>query len=99
MLCKYCKQNTIVTDGVDNRDSDETYRLRVCPRCGRTFYTVEFPVEVDERFMNDWAKYHKQHKHVIGNTYVAPDGVRKLCKDYVNRKYGLKGVKNKEKRK
>ena len=62
MLCKYCKQNTIVTDGVDNRDSDETYRLRVCPRCGRTFYTVEFPVEVDERFMNDWAKHHKQHK-------------------------------------
>ena len=93
MLCKYCKQNTIVVDGVDNRDSDETYRLRVCPKCGRIFYTVEFPVEADRRFTKDWINHHKKHKKIIKNTYFTPEGIKRL----LNKVYGRKrNKKNKE---
>ena len=92
MLCKYCKRNTIVTDGVDNRDTDETYRLRVCTRCGHEFYTVEFPVEVDARFKKDWVKHHKHHKKIYGyggHTYYTPNGIKKL----LNVMYGVKNSK------
>ena len=79
MLCEKCKTNTIVIDGVDNRDTDETYRLRVCPKCGRTFYTVEFPVEKTERFAKDWVDHHKNHSPINkGEVYYSKDGVKKL---------------------
>lgn len=97
MLCKFCKSNTIVVDGVDNRDTDETYRLRVCPRCGRSFYTVEFPVEVNDRFKRDWESHHKQHKKVLGNMYFSRDRIRQLLKDGYRRKANkVKQNKNKE---
>lgn len=91
MLCKFCKCNTIVTDGVDNKDTDETYRLRVCSKCGHSFYTVEFPVEVDARLKKDWAKHHKQHKKIGGRMYYTPDGVKELYKNG----YGCKQNKKK----
>lgn len=94
MLCKFCKTNTIVADGVDNRDSDETYRLRVCPKCGRIFYTVEFPVETDRRFIRDWTMHHKHHKNVIKNAYFSKEGIKRL----LNKVYGRKEKKNKEKK-
>lgn len=93
MLCNHCKSNTVVIDGVDNKDTDETYRLRVCPRCGRSYYTVEFPIEVNDRFKKDWLDHHKEHKKVQGKTYYSPDGVKQL----LNSIYGLK-KKNKEKK-
>lgn len=95
MLCKYCKANTIVADGVDNRDTDETYRLRVCPKCGRSFYTVEFPVEVNDRYKKDWVEHHKQNKKVLGNTFYTRDGVKRLLKEVYRRK-NEKQNKNKE---
>lgn len=86
MLCKYCKTNTIVIDGVDNRDSDETYRLRVCPRCGRSYYTVEFPIDVNERFKKDWADHHKKHRKVLGETFYTREGIKRVLKDVYGRK-------------
>lgn len=82
MLCKFCKSNTIVVDGVDNRTTDETYRLRVCPKCGRSFYTVEFPiVGITERFSKDWTEHHKKHTKIIGDTYFTPEGIKRLSTD------------------
>lgn len=93
MLCKFCKSNTIVIDGVDNRDTDETYRQRVCTKCGRAFYTVEFPVEVDKRFKNDWAVHHKNGGTAFkGSTYYTTDGVKLLIE--ASRKHKAKRRNN-----
>lgn len=92
MLCKYCKSNTIVADSVNNKDTDETYKLRVCTKCGHGFFTVEFPVEIDARLKKDWAKHHKYHKKIYeysGHTFYTHDGIKKL----LNTMYGVKNSK------
>lgn len=43
-------KNTTVTE------ENEVYRRRRCKSCGHTFYTIEFKVEENELFMNDWYK-------------------------------------------
>ena len=43
-------KNTTVTE------ENEVYRRRRCKSCGHTFYTIEFQVEENELFMNDWYK-------------------------------------------
>lgn len=91
MLCKYCGGKTIVIDGAKNHEQEEIYRCRVCIDCGMMFYTVEFPVEVDEQFRKAWVSNHRKHFKVRGDTYYSPEGVKRL------RKYGY-GRKKKHKK-
>ena len=95
MICKRCGANTIVVDGVDNRDADETYRERVCPKCGISFYTVEFPVRITPRFIHDWKTNHRKHKDV-SIKYYTPYGIKNLFKEIKKSKSNKirKGVKN-----
>ena len=94
MLCAKCGANTIVVDGVDNRSADETYRQRVCPRCGNSFHTVEFPVRMTTRFKQDWKTHHKNHKDVV-EEYYTPYGIKVLLDAVYGHKTNKKqGVKN-----
>lgn len=61
MECPKCKSNTGVTRIVYNPYQRETYRYRYCKRCNYSFYTVEFEVEVNERFQADWKKHLNAH--------------------------------------
>lgn len=97
MLCKYCKSNTIVADSVDNKDTDETYKLRVCTKCGHGFFTVEFPVEIDHRFTEDWLKYRKKHKNIPtrSNMYYTKYGIQKIIDEDAG---GMKIKRNRSKK-
>ena len=90
MLCKFCKSNTIVIDGVDNPEHEETYRCRVCTKCGKVFYTVEFPVVVNKQFKREWHSHDKKHSDVFDRAYLTPEGVKGLLK----RKYKHKHITN-----
>lgn len=53
MFCK-CKNKSKV---VDTRSTyNEVYRKHYCESCGRTFYTIEFEVEENEQFENEWKR-------------------------------------------
>lgn len=69
MLCPECIKNRsnrvhkiTVLDTVHNDKENEIYRKRQCRNCGYEFYTVEYEVEVNERFLNDWTKNHRLGK-------------------------------------
>jgi transcriptional regulator NrdR family protein len=38
-------------------DDNEDLRRRVCKTCKHTFYTIEFEVERDGDFLDEWCKY------------------------------------------
>lgn len=57
MTCPKCNEKTKVTQTVYNPWQRETYRRRMCLKCGRSFHTVEFEVEVNDRFRLDWEKH------------------------------------------
>lgn len=78
MLCKKCGVKTIVSDKSINTENSETYRLRICPKCGESIYTVEFPVEMDRRFKRDWADHHNPYVQSIPRVYYSRDGLKKL---------------------
>ncbi len=86
MPCKYCGGETIVVDGVYNPEQEETYRCRVCTKCGMVFYTVEFSVEISKEFVKTWGANHKEHRKVIKNAYFTPDGIKRLRTDSCRRK-------------
>lgn len=59
MYCKNCGIKTRVIEPRYNTRTDETYRQRICPKCGKVTYTVEFAVDMDDRFKKDWSKCHR----------------------------------------
>lgn len=56
MICTECGGDVMVTDSARKPDG-EVYRRRKCKGCGRIFYTIEFEVEKDEKFLVEWYKY------------------------------------------
>ena len=80
MVCPKCKKSKTKT--VDVRYIyGYPYRLRECYECGYTFYTVEKPVEMDERFKSYWkiaerrnlARNRKKYKNYypyLGDTII-----------------------------
>lgn len=78
MFCKNCGTKTIVLDKVINSENDESYRLKICPVCGESFYTVEFPVDMDRRFKRDWADHHIPYVKSITKVYYTREGLEKL---------------------
>lgn len=55
--CEYCGGKMATKNVVQNPKDEETYRQKRCMNCGHEIYTVEFEVEVNRRFKDDWNKY------------------------------------------
>ena len=54
MICPKCKSKAKTVAGAINKEHDEVYRKRVCTECGYKFYTVEFPVEPNIQFKDEF---------------------------------------------
>lgn len=61
MKCPNCEGDVKVIDTVKNTDTNEIYRKRKCSVCGHVFFSIEFEVEQDERFKQEWLE-HYRHK-------------------------------------
>lgn len=61
MTCPKCKGRPSVVCTV-NVSWNEIYRQRKCDECGHVFFTVEFEVETNKRFMREWNRYNKKSK-------------------------------------
>lgn len=61
MICPECGAKMYTDATVYNTDEGEIYRRKICTDadCGYVAYTVEYEVEVTERFEIDWNRYHK----------------------------------------
>lgn len=62
MVCSKCGGKLVSTDTVNNPDANEVYRRKCCSNCGCIVYTSEFEVDQDERFREEWTKYHRGRK-------------------------------------
>lgn len=62
MMCPKCGEKTTVIDTMYNPKEREFCRKRKCGGCKFTFYTVEFQVERNKRFMRDWFLFHRSYK-------------------------------------
>ena len=58
MKCPKCQGAIRVTDTVST-PLCEVYRRRKCVECDHTFFTVEFEVEQNEKFMKEWRENHR----------------------------------------
>lgn len=65
MNCPKCNSDAKAINTCFNADENETYRRRVCTneQCGHKFCTVEFPVEQNKRFLDDWKKAIKETRY------------------------------------
>lgn len=54
MNCSECGGDTRVTDTNYNETANERYRRRKCKDCGRVIWTIEFEVEFDDRYQEQW---------------------------------------------
>lgn len=61
MQCPKCGHTTQVTHLTTN-DENEEYRRRRCRWCGHIFYTIEFEVEVNDAFKEEWPQMFKKKK-------------------------------------
>lgn len=52
--CQYCDGKMKVIQTLQNPETEETYRLKHCTKCGNWFYTVEFEVDASPSFMKTW---------------------------------------------
>lgn len=59
MNCPKCGEKTKVIDL--STAPDEKYRKRNCRVCGHKFYTIEYEVEYDQRFKDEWVKYNRAY--------------------------------------
>lgn len=54
MNCSKCGGDTRVTDTNCNTDANERYRRRKCKVCGKVMWSIEFEVEFDEKYREQW---------------------------------------------
>lgn len=54
MICPKCGGDTRVGDTRYEEKENEIFRRRVCKNCSNEFFTVEFGIEVDDKFMKLW---------------------------------------------
>lgn len=57
MNCPKCGQKTTVVDIATA--TEEVYRKRKCQFCGHKICTIEYEVECDQRFKNEWAQHNR----------------------------------------
>lgn len=56
MICPKCKNDSVYVRDTRHTDDNEDLRRRVCKTCKHTFYTIEFEVERDGDFLEEWCK-------------------------------------------
>lgn len=56
-----CKKKAAAIDKVDRPDGI-IYRKYECKKCGRVFFSMEFPVIADSIFKEDWNANHRLTK-------------------------------------
>ena len=61
MVCPSCGGKVGVIDSVHNTDENEIYRKRKCKDCELIFYTTEFVICRDEKFIREWYRYHRSN--------------------------------------
>ena len=54
MLCPKCGYDTKVCDTRYDKKENEVFRRHVCKECGHEFFTVEFEVDMNEKFVSLW---------------------------------------------
>ena len=59
MNCPKCDHKVRVIDTTTNFVDNEIYRIRKCPSCGHTYYTIEFEADMDDQFKKNWVKYNR----------------------------------------
>ena len=57
MKCPDCGGLLRGADILHIAENNENFRRRICTKCGKVVYTVEFEVEPDERFRKEWSTY------------------------------------------
>lgn len=60
MRCPKCEGFAKVIDNVNNSDTNEVYRKRLCIMCGYEFFTSETEIDGGQRFKNIWSLYHRK---------------------------------------
>lgn len=55
MKCPNCGGNVRVRD-TTYTEENEIYRKRSCLNCGHVFYTMEFAIEANDKFLKDWRR-------------------------------------------
>lgn len=61
MKCSTCGGNTYITDTIVT-PNNEIYRQKKCKDCKKIFYTIEFEVEENKKFMDEWEVYKRTIK-------------------------------------
>lgn len=67
MKCPRCGGRIKVIETADITSSNEIYRKRKCDECAYIFYTAEFEVEHDKKFIKEWSKYRGFERRKHGN--------------------------------
>lgn len=56
MLCPKCGGKTTVCDTRFEGKENETFRRRICKSCDNEFFTIEFEIETNDKFIGLWKK-------------------------------------------
>ena len=59
VTCPKCGGKARVVDAVMVPDDNERYRKKCCIDCSHIFYTIEFEVEADMDFLENWYTHHR----------------------------------------
>jgi transcriptional regulator NrdR family protein len=60
MTCPKCNGKIQVSDTVHNEKENEIMRKRDCRRCGYQFFTIEYEVIVNQKFLEEWDIHHRK---------------------------------------
>lgn len=63
MKCPKCKGKLITKDTRHNDDAEETYRRKVCSKCGHTIFTIEYETLASTSFKSQWGRCDRTVKH------------------------------------
>ena len=63
MHCPKCNGKVGVLDSTINPKDNEIFRKRKCNVCGHIFYTIEFEVEDNERFREEYNFFYRNKKY------------------------------------
>ena len=62
MNCSNCGGDTKVTDTNHHAGVNERYRRRKCKVCGKIMWSIEFEVEFDDKYKEQWYESNKMKR-------------------------------------
>ena len=62
MKCPKCNCDDVKVVDVIHTVENEIYRRRKCSGCGKSFFTVEFDIDVTESFKREWLYYQNKRR-------------------------------------